>query len=281
MSKSDRQTRAQTLREFLLSQALTNHLDDVVLQQALAIIKLPSEQLNITQTSLDQLLDEWQQGRVDKEQFLLAWAQITQDQAHLFNLTHYDLKTTPIRYWIPYIVVLAIVLSVMFGWQAYQFWMLEQEEKIASIPNNTTSPAVSLTEKLLNQVTNPCPNCPAPLPTSPAENNHTDSAIENYVTEGLLLAAMAKTAVAEYYVSMGVYPNSNSQIGLAEPENIRGDAVSSVAVGNGGVITITYNKFVGQGQTIIIIPTSTGGGPIVWDCKKGTVPAEYRPPHCQ
>ena len=112
-----------------------------------------------------------------------------------------------------------------------------------------------------------------------------DYAIRGKVSEGLGLAAGAKTAVAESYTASGAFPTTNADAGLAPAANITGNAVTSVAVGNNGTITVTYNNTLGgnptaNGRTIILTPTLTQGG-ITWTCTGGDMPAKYRPANCR
>ena len=60
------------------------------------------------------------------------------------------------------------------------------------------------------------------------------------VSEGLQLAAGAKTAVAETFSAKGAFPADNAAAGLALATDIKGNNVTSVTVGAGGVITILY-----------------------------------------
>lgn len=100
----------------------------------------------------------------------------------------------------------------------------------------------------------------------------------SHVSEGLTLAAGAKAAVAEYYSSQGTMPTTNAAAGLAT--SITGNAVTGVAVGANGAITITYNNKVDAGRTIILQPNVTSGG-ITWTCTGGTVSTKYRPSNCR
>lgn len=100
----------------------------------------------------------------------------------------------------------------------------------------------------------------------------------SHVSEGLTLAAGAKAAVAEYYSSQGTMPANNAAAGLAN--SITGNAVTSVAVGANGNITITYNSKVANGTNIVLAPTVTSGG-ITWTCTGGTVDDKYRPSNCR
>lgn len=102
----------------------------------------------------------------------------------------------------------------------------------------------------------------------------------SHVSEGLNLAAAAKSGVAEYYGTNGAWPTSNSQAGLAPASQISGNAVTSVAVGAGGAITITYNSKVAAGATLILTPADSGGA-IKWTCTGGTVDDKYRPANCR
>jgi type IV pilus assembly protein PilA len=91
------------------------------------------------------------------------------------------------------------------------------------------------------------------------------------VSEGLQLAAGAKTAVAEYYSSVGTWPASNVAAGLAAAADIRGNNVTSVTVGANGVITILYAGLSASTCTtpagsVTLTPASVGtGGSVTWD----------------
>src|SRR5262245_34436521 len=60
------------------------------------------------------------------------------------------------------------------------------------------------------------------------------------VSEGLQLAAGAKTAVAEYYSAVAQWPDTNARAGVADAANITGNNVTSVTVGAAGKISIAY-----------------------------------------
>lgn len=111
-----------------------------------------------------------------------------------------------------------------------------------------------------------------------------DYTIRARVSEGLSLAASAKTTVAENAAAGA----ASLDAGWTKPTAT--DAVSDVDVdGTNGQITITYTAAAGNG-TIIMIPTS-GGAPIaagtvppnniVWDCTGGSLEAKYRPANCR
>lgn len=108
-----------------------------------------------------------------------------------------------------------------------------------------------------------------------------DYTIRAKVSEGLALAAPAKTGVAEYYVSEGALPSNNAAAGVAAATDITGDYTLSVAIGSNGVITVTYT---GEpqiaGDTLTLTP-STNAGSVNFECAVGTIETRYVPPECR
>ena len=103
------------------------------------------------------------------------------------------------------------------------------------------------------------------------------------ITEGLNLAAAAKTAVGESYQSYGYMPtvgnatSGTNSFGLPLATSISGKYVQSVAVTQGtgpggttgGEITITYNNMVGGGVpagAVLVLTPLTNAGSIAWAC---------------
>ncbi len=114
-----------------------------------------------------------------------------------------------------------------------------------------------------------------------------DYTIRAKVTEGLGLAGAAKTAVAETYSSKGAAPTTNTGAGIALAASIKGNAVTSVTIGAGGLITILYSTLggtpTGTGKSVMLKPSFTAGG-VVWDCKAAagtTMPTKYLPAQCR
>ena len=102
------------------------------------------------------------------------------------------------------------------------------------------------------------------------------------VSEGLTLAAGAKTAVAEFRSTNNAWPGSNAQAGVADAASITGNNVTSVGVAAGGVITVTYTGLspsvcgAGGAGTIILTPAD-GVGSVIWDGTGGTMDDRCRP----
>ena len=109
-----------------------------------------------------------------------------------------------------------------------------------------------------------------------------DYTIRAKVSEGINMAAAARTAVSEFRISQDDFPTSNAQAGLDESDEIASKYVASVAVGDEGVITITYQELGidDEDQTIVFTPTFENGT-VQWDCTKGELPDRYRPANCR
>ncbi|HFA8194721.1 TPA: pilin [Neisseria gonorrhoeae] len=60
------------------------------------------------------------------------------------------------------------------------------------------------------------------------------------VSEAILLAEGQKSAVTEYYLNHGEWPENNGNAGVASPADIKGKYVESVTVAN-GVVTAKMN----------------------------------------
>ena len=112
-----------------------------------------------------------------------------------------------------------------------------------------------------------------------------DYTIRSQVSEGLNLAAAAKTAVSEFVQTNGTFPPSQASAGLPAAANITGNYVTGVAVtANTGVITITYGNQAHAdlaADTLVLTPATTVGS-VTWDCSTGgTVAANHRPSSCR
>lgn len=112
-----------------------------------------------------------------------------------------------------------------------------------------------------------------------------DYTVRTKVSEGLSVAAGAKTTVAETRMSVGRYlAGTNVSYSLALPGSITGNNVASVSVAtNTGVISISYNNdnaFTAAANRVTLTP-SVRAGSIAWSCTGGTVLDKYRPANCR
>ncbi|MDR1648193.1 MAG: pilin [Zoogloeaceae bacterium] len=94
------------------------------------------------------------------------------------------------------------------------------------------------------------------------------------MSEGLTLAAGAKSAATEFYSAQTRWPSNNFTAGIASSTSIVGNAVKRVVfsrtgdtIGSIGVITIVYNTKVKDNETLIMKGKgSTEAGSIRWGC---------------
>ncbi|HGH7092723.1 TPA: pilin [Neisseria meningitidis] len=88
------------------------------------------------------------------------------------------------------------------------------------------------------------------------------------VSEAILLAEGQKSAVTEYYLNHGIWPDGNSNAGVASASDIKGKYVKEVTVAN-GVITATMlstgvNKEI-QGKKLSLWAKRQDGS-VKWFC---------------
>ena len=114
----------------------------------------------------------------------------------------------------------------------------------------------------------------------PAYSDYTNRA---KVTEGISLAAGAKTTVTENLLS-NTTANSGLSFASGSTTNLdipASEAVDTVAVAADGVITVTYDSnVIDGGGTIIFVPSETSGG-VSWACTTGTLESNLRPSECR
>lgn len=115
-----------------------------------------------------------------------------------------------------------------------------------------------------------------------------DYTARSQVSEALSLAGGARTAVTEFWTSKGAMPADNAAAGLADANQITGNYVASVTVGNTGIINAQMKSTgVASGiasGTLALSPT-TSTGAVTWKCKGGTtgtaIAAKYLPSSCR
>jgi len=115
-------------------------------------------------------------------------------------------------------------------------------------------------------------------------------AYQNYllraqVSEGIVLADGAKSAVWDYYANSGQLPPNNQSAGLVSAVSITGDYVSSVTV-TGGVITVLFggpkaSSQINSGNQDVVLSPTVGVGSIAWTCTPSTVNPQYLPTSCR
>lgn len=112
-----------------------------------------------------------------------------------------------------------------------------------------------------------------------------DYTVRAKVTEGLSLAASAKTAVSETFQATGVVPTTNLVAGFGNTNAVGASSkyVTSVNIGANGAITITYNNTangipaLAANRIVMLTPSIAGAllvagatGTIDWACSSAT-----------
>lgn len=132
----------------------------------------------------------------------------------------------------------------------------------------------------------------------PAYQDYTKRA---HVSEGLSLAAAAKTSLSEYYASNGGFLASGSTggqvdnttatnaFGLPQDTSITGNAVTQVTAkgttASQATITITYNGKVASGASVVLTADTSNAGAIKWTCAAGSgavaMDSKWLPSNCR
>lgn len=111
-----------------------------------------------------------------------------------------------------------------------------------------------------------------------------DYATRAQVTEGISLMGEFKTRVTETYYANGSYPATNAQAGMGEPEDYATEKISSISIGEDGVITVEYSlSSLGSNNLLAFEPFDTGNG-IDWSCivpEANGIEDSYVPSECR
>jgi len=103
-----------------------------------------------------------------------------------------------------------------------------------------------------------------------------DHLIRARITEGLNLASAAKLAVTDTAFTNNALPKTQKETGYMSPAPTK--YVSSVIIGNSGVVTISYTKLAGGG-TLKLKPILRPNGELKWIlASDSSLPNKYVPP---
>lgn len=112
-----------------------------------------------------------------------------------------------------------------------------------------------------------------------------DYIIRSQVAEGVILVSAPELALAEWTSSHPNFPNSgvpgnNTSLGLAAPNSIAGNYVSSVAVINGGKIDLTYGNNANaaiNNRKCTLSPLTSAPGAVRWQVDSCGFDSRYLP----
>jgi TM2 domain-containing membrane protein YozV len=109
-----------------------------------------------------------------------------------------------------------------------------------------------------------------------------DFTVRAKVSEGIIGTMPWREAVADYYAKTKRAPASANELpGGAPGAQTRS---GTIALGPGGVLTVTLNDSVGSrfaGKTIVFQPSVNPDGGLSWGCTAGTLEPRYRPASCR
>ncbi len=84
--------------------------------------------------------------------------------------------------------------------------------------------------------------------------------------EGVELTNRERLKIRNYYISSNSLPESNSDIAGGVPEDYHGEALISMKISRGGVMTLTFNKKSGVEGGKIIYKPKIENGKFKWSC---------------
>jgi type IV pilus assembly protein PilA len=109
-----------------------------------------------------------------------------------------------------------------------------------------------------------------------------DYTVRAKVAEGIIGTTPWRNAIAAYYAQTRRAPASAAELpGGAPPAQSRS---GTIALGPGGVLTLTLNESLGNrfaGKTIVFQPAANPDGALSWNCTAGTLEPRYRPASCR
>ncbi len=112
-----------------------------------------------------------------------------------------------------------------------------------------------------------------------------DYTIRARVSEALLAASSARTAVSEVYANAGqMLPSANSMNIQSQASNVVSSVGWSMKDANHGDVIVTLttatNLGAASGTTLILRATGANGA-VTWQCGKGTINSKYLPGSCK
>ncbi|MBI4989022.1 MAG: pilin [Rhodocyclales bacterium] len=114
-----------------------------------------------------------------------------------------------------------------------------------------------------------------------------DYTVRAKVSEGLIAASSARTAVSEVYANAGRMLPSAASMNVQSQTSQWVNSVGWLMTGqDAGDITVTLQNVTGlgaaAGTTLILRATGTAAsGAVAWQCGKGTINSKYLPGSCK
>lgn len=115
----------------------------------------------------------------------------------------------------------------------------------------------------------------------PAYQDYTRRA---YISEALVAASAAKTAMEEYHATNNVWPATNASAGIADATASRGSSIARLEIqasGNVSMINIELSSKVASGANVWLVPQENISGAYRWVCSGDSDLARVLPSNCR
>lgn len=115
----------------------------------------------------------------------------------------------------------------------------------------------------------------------PAYQDYTRRA---YISEALVAASAAKTAMEEYHATNNAWPATNASAGIAEATASRGSTIVRLDIETSGavsIINIELASKVATGAHIWLVPEENVSGAYRWACTGDSDLARILPSNCR
>jgi type IV pilus assembly protein PilA len=105
------------------------------------------------------------------------------------------------------------------------------------------------------------------------------------VSSGVRLAAPVKLAVSEYFSTHGEFPESNTAVGIAAPDEISDKHIRSVTIGpmpTTGTIIVAFKArgSIADGDSVLLVPLKYHNS-VLWQCTSNTLMHKLLPAACR
>lgn len=110
---------------------------------------------------------------------------------------------------------------------------------------------------------------------------YSDYTVRARVSEALLSASAARTAVTEFWITHDRFPRSLEEAGVTGDGGSR--YVQSITIDSAtGVITVTLALAPLEGKTLLLVPEKQpAAGALTWTCRAGSAPQRHLPRSCR
>lgn len=115
----------------------------------------------------------------------------------------------------------------------------------------------------------------------PAYQDYTRRA---YISEALMAASAARTAMEEYHASNNAWPSNNQQAGLNASAAFHSGAVTSLSIeasGSVSVVKVGLSSKVASNAFIWLVPAATTSGSYKWQCSGDNDLSRLLPSNCR